>query len=67
MCVVVFARGLATSAPRVGLPLICKPFMHTTSRGFHFLLCGLVCSMHVVVCDCTGVEVFGYDFLLNLL
>lgn len=67
VCVMVFVRGLTTPAPRVGLPLICEPSVHTKSWGFHFRLWGLVCSMFVCVCGFTGAGVFVYDLLLSML
>jgi hypothetical protein len=36
MCVMVFVRGLATPAPRAGLPLIYEPSVYTKSLRLYF-------------------------------
>jgi hypothetical protein len=57
MCVMVSVFGLVPLAPSVGLPFTCGPSVYTKTLGFYFLLWGLVYSIVVVVCGCTGVDV----------
>ena len=54
MCVTSSVRGLPTPAPNGLLPFTCESSVYTKSLGFHFQLCGLVFSIVVVLCGCTG-------------
>ena len=54
MCVVMLVLGLTTPDPKEGLPFPCEPSELTKSRGIHFRLWGLVCSIVVDVCGYTG-------------
>jgi hypothetical protein len=47
MCVRLFARGLMTRAPRVGLPLRCEPSAYMKYCGFHFRVYVGSCMCHV--------------------
>ncbi len=53
MYVMAFVLRVTSAAPSAGLPLTCEPSVYTKSRGFNYLLRGLVCNI-VVVCGCTG-------------
>jgi hypothetical protein len=65
-CAVVLVYGLTTSAPSIGLPLICEPSVYTKSRGLHFRLWGFVCCIFIIVCVFSGDDVSVYDFLLSM-
>ena len=55
ICVTCPVRKLTTPAPNVLLPLTCEPSVYTKSLGFHFLLCGRVFQIVVVLCIWIGV------------
>jgi hypothetical protein len=67
MWVIVLTRGLATPAPRVGLPFISDPSVYPTSLGFYFRLWVTVCRMLGVACGFVGVGVSVLTPLLSML
>ena len=67
VCMVVFVFEFTTPALRAGLPLTWEPSVYIKSRGVHFRLCILKCSILVEMCGWISVGMSLYVFLMLMI